>query len=223
MSQCGNTGFHVQGRGYTYLEACLRISLNDAAVPMFLSSGAEDYFLSASYFDEGMFQTENSGLTYFDHRGGLSAYKSHERDPVFWHDGMEVTWRNYEQVGGCGNATHCPSMFCRNDTQNHRRWHMPHETKATYSTLLWTYEWPSKTTPTRPLQTDPELEKLLQVVLQLHEKGITSEAEDAQLVDHVLKGDKKLCALLAGLSENVLYLGKHVHRYLHELNAPAEV
>ena len=33
--------------GYSYLEACMRLYVGGAADPLFLSSGAEDYFLSA--------------------------------------------------------------------------------------------------------------------------------------------------------------------------------
>ena len=65
-----------------YLEACMRAMIDGAEEPLFLSSGAEDYFLSAYYFDEGEFKTPNSGLTYFDGKGTLSAYKVHDRDPV---------------------------------------------------------------------------------------------------------------------------------------------
>ncbi len=50
----------------------MRFYADGATQPLFLSSGAEDYFLSASYFDEGMFKGPNSGLTYFDHHGGVN-------------------------------------------------------------------------------------------------------------------------------------------------------
>jgi hypothetical protein len=46
---------------FSYLEACMRLmhapsNSSQSKTPIFLSSGAEDYFLSASYFDEGLFQ-----------------------------------------------------------------------------------------------------------------------------------------------------------------------
>jgi hypothetical protein len=40
------------GPSYQYLEACLRFYVDGAEQPIFLSSGAEDFFLSAFYFDE---------------------------------------------------------------------------------------------------------------------------------------------------------------------------
>ena len=100
---------------YGYLEACMRL-YNGATTttPTFLSSGAEDYFLSASYFDEGEFQTDNSGLTYYDGQGALSAYKLHDaRDPVFFADGMTLRWRMGENTTGCGATLSCPNQFCR--------------------------------------------------------------------------------------------------------------
>lgn len=52
------------------------------STPIFLSSGAEDYFLSASYFDEGEFISPNSGLTY-KAGGAIGSYKLHDlRDQV---------------------------------------------------------------------------------------------------------------------------------------------
>ena len=56
-SPCG------QASQLTYLEACMRVLIDGAAEPMFLSSGGEDYFLSAYYFNEDEFHTPNSGLT----------------------------------------------------------------------------------------------------------------------------------------------------------------
>ena len=58
--------FDSKGPNFGYLEACMRLVTDGATTPLFLSSGAEDFFLSASYFDEGMFKTENSGLTFFE-------------------------------------------------------------------------------------------------------------------------------------------------------------
>ena len=56
----------------------MRLVTDGAQTPLFLSSGAEDYFLSASYFDEGMFKTPNSGLTFFEKGGTLGAYVDHK-------------------------------------------------------------------------------------------------------------------------------------------------
>ena len=104
--------FDASGPTYGYLEACMRFYPDGAPEPVFLSSGAEDYFLSASYFDEGMFKGPNSGLTYFDHKGSVNVYKTHDRDPVLWNDGMELVFRCNEDTTGCGDTEHCPNQFC---------------------------------------------------------------------------------------------------------------
>ena len=49
----------------------MRFLPDGATSPIFLSSGAEDYFLSAYYFNQGEFKTPNSGLTYYDGKGSL--------------------------------------------------------------------------------------------------------------------------------------------------------
>ena len=51
---------------FNYLEACLRLYSDGSTTPLYLSSGTEDYFLSASYFDEGMFKTPQSGVCNLD-------------------------------------------------------------------------------------------------------------------------------------------------------------
>ena len=50
-------------------------------------------------------ETPNSGLTYYDGEGTLSAYKTHDRDPVLFADGLQLVWRNGEDTAGCGDAT----------------------------------------------------------------------------------------------------------------------
>ena len=99
-------------KSYGYLEACMRAMIDGATSPLFLSSGAEDYFLSAYYFNQGNFKTPESGLTYFDGAGTLSVYKVHDRDPVLWSDGFKLIFRNCETTTGCGDIMHCPNQFC---------------------------------------------------------------------------------------------------------------
>ena len=75
--------------------------------------GAEDYFLSAYYFNEGEFKTPNSGLTVYDGKGTLSAYKVHDRDPILFDDGLQLVFRNMESTTGCGDMAHCPNQYCK--------------------------------------------------------------------------------------------------------------
>ena len=97
-------------------EACMRAMIDGATSPLFLSSGAEDYFLSAYYFNEGEFKTPNSGVTYYDGKGTLSVYKTHDRDPLLWDNGFQLIFRNMEDTTGCGDLEHCPNQWC---SQNH--------------------------------------------------------------------------------------------------------
>ena len=98
------TKFDAVGHSLTYLEACMRFFPNAAsaaknATPIFLSSGAEDYFLSASYFDEGEFLSPNAGLTY-KNGGAVGAFKMHDlRDQVRW------------AVGGGRTVFYCGGVF----------------------------------------------------------------------------------------------------------------
>eukprot|EP00040_Diaphanoeca_grandis_P021192 m.112903 g.112903 ORF g.112903 m.112903 type:complete len:595 (+) comp28226_c0_seq2:35-1819(+) len=103
--------FDAIGPNFGYLEACMRLVTDGATTPLFLSSGAEDYFLSASYFDEGMFKTPNSGLSFFQ-PGNLGAYKTHDVDPVLFHNGMQLIFRRCEQTQGCGSMAYCPNQYC---------------------------------------------------------------------------------------------------------------
>jgi hypothetical protein len=68
-------------------------------------SGTEDYFLSASYFDEGTFASSQAGLTWKNSvgSGDLSMYKTHTRDLVPFHGGMQYMWRNNEDGKSCPN------------------------------------------------------------------------------------------------------------------------
>ena len=60
-----------------------------------LSSGTEDYFDSAYYFDGGPFHAPVSGVTHLDVRAAeFSGYRFHEMDPIVFSDGVRVEWRN---------------------------------------------------------------------------------------------------------------------------------
>jgi len=84
-----------------YLEGCFHIT--DQFGTTFLSSGTEDYFLSASYFDEGVFSGTQAGLTYKGPGGDFSMYKTHTRDLIPFHNGMQFVWRNNEDGASCPN------------------------------------------------------------------------------------------------------------------------
>jgi len=85
-----------------YQEGCVRAYVGGAAKPLFLSSGLEDYFVSSGYFHHRkLFQTEVSGLTHIDvGKNRFAAYRFHDRDPVFFRDGLRLTLRCGEELDG---------------------------------------------------------------------------------------------------------------------------
>ncbi|KAL5516887.1 hypothetical protein EMCRGX_G002326 [Ephydatia muelleri] len=91
-----------------YLEACFRAVI-DGEQTSFLSSGTEDMFLSAYYFDSGPFHLENSGVTVLSSDAStMSAYKYFENDPILFSESLLLLWRAGETPDG---PEGCPSDF----------------------------------------------------------------------------------------------------------------
>lgn len=72
----------------------------DGQMPMLLSSGTEDYFLSAQYFDAGAFHNPLSGCTHLSlgcldkaSECRMAAYRFHDADPVFWQSNISLQWQ----------------------------------------------------------------------------------------------------------------------------------
>ena len=59
-----------------------------------LSSGMEDYYDSAFYFDGGGFHAPVSGETHKPGDGTFSGYRVHEQDPLLFANGARMQWRN---------------------------------------------------------------------------------------------------------------------------------
>jgi len=101
-SQSGVIFFHtlsVESGNLNFLEGCYHLySPYDAAFPgVLLSTGTEDYYDSAYYFNAGQFRQENAGLTHlFTNNTSVrwSAYRMHEVDPLFFRNGVKMVWRN---------------------------------------------------------------------------------------------------------------------------------
>lgn len=105
----------------SYMEACMRTYSGGATDPMYLSSGLEDYFLGTYYFNKGRYATPVAGLTHFDKENNeFSAYRFHEDDPVFFHNGLRLTCR-------CGEILNGQKLFSPPETQ--------------YTTYVWLYQW----------------------------------------------------------------------------------
>ena len=105
----------------SFMEACMRAYIGGAKEPLMLSSGLEDYFLGTYYFNKGRYATPVAGLTHFNVKENeFSAYRFHEDDPVFFHNGLRLTCRCGEKIGD-------------------KVFHDPPETS--YTTYVWTYNW----------------------------------------------------------------------------------
>jgi len=116
----------AQSTNLTFLEACMRAYLGTEKTPLMLSSGLEDYFLGTYYFDTGIFHADIAGLTHFNKQEAtFSAYRFHDDDPVFFHDGLRLTCR-------CGETEH-------GDTEGQKAYMNPEKTR--FTTYAWVYQW----------------------------------------------------------------------------------
>lgn len=159
----------------------------------------EDYFLSASYFDEGRFTTSQSGLTYKTGSGGIASYKVHTRDLVLWSDGFNLTWRNMEDAS-------CPTGWKTSSEAEAVRSPPLSVAPATYNTLVWYYTWSaSEVAPTPALAPahgaaagDSDRARLA-VVAQLLSRGHIAAHEAVAATAALMRSDAvaaKLAALL---------------------------
>ena len=79
------------------MEGCFHLFRGDEAWPgLLLSTGMEDYFDSAFYFNGGAFHAPVAGLTHKPGGGdfSFSGYRFHEMDPLVFADGVRMQWRN---------------------------------------------------------------------------------------------------------------------------------
>ncbi len=84
----------VESANLNYLEACVRMFTDNGKTKTLLSSGTEDYFQSAFYYDGGRFHFPEAGLTYLAN-STFASYKVHQDDPVIFNKGgMRLVWRN---------------------------------------------------------------------------------------------------------------------------------
>jgi len=112
--ESGSSGvlfFHTlsaQSANLNFLEGCYHAyNPRDAPFPgLTVSTGTEDYFVSAFYFNAGEFHGSMSGFTHRNTSStgevSLSAYRFHDQDPIFFNDGFRFTWRNgdvYDEQG----------------------------------------------------------------------------------------------------------------------------
>jgi len=128
--------FQAKSSNPNYLEGCYRaVTTDDKKVTKttLISTGTEDYFQSAFYFNVGLFHFPGAGFTHVNNADGtLSAYKIHQYDPLFFaRGGFAFVWRN-------GDTTDpATGLKCTNDNGNKNA--DPQHSVVT--TLTWVYEW----------------------------------------------------------------------------------
>jgi len=121
-----------------FLEGCVRCFI-DGGPQMLLSSGTEDYFDSAFYFNAGTFRFPVSGLTHVDTtgKGGypttLSAYRFHEADPIVWNKSFKFVWRNGDTIDPANGQK------CIDDGGNV----VGNPTTSIVNSVAWVYLFPS--------------------------------------------------------------------------------
>ena len=133
------------------MEGCFRAVIDGDEKTTFLSSGFEDFFLSAYYFDRGVFHGDSSGLTYKStDQGHIVAYKFFENDPLYFRNSTKLIWRNWETAGGTDG---CPYKFSAAPTDvNEPSKPVTHFNSdgtlmvdnafiATVNSYVWVYEW----------------------------------------------------------------------------------
>ncbi len=98
----------VVSGGMSFLEGCYH-AYPDRNLPfpgVIASTGTEDYFDSAFYFNGGQFHFEVSGYTHFrqvtNKTVEWSAYRMHDLDPIFFYNGFRFEWRNGDVVDSRG-------------------------------------------------------------------------------------------------------------------------
>ena len=113
----------ARSSNFRFLEGCVRAYLGHAKTPQLLSSGMEDYFLGTYYFNRGKYYTPVAGLTHLVPDAEFSAYRFHDTDLVPFRNGLRLTIRNGEELGGeiYGGP--------------------PGPKQTEFATYVWAYEW----------------------------------------------------------------------------------
>jgi len=124
---------------FNYLEACYRVKIDGATDYMWLSSGTEDFYLSAYYFNRGLYHDDDAGCTYKANPGAMSAYKFFEMDPILFTNSLVLVTRCGETQG---DAQGCPNTYPPNnpkeDTKDFLNLKLANTVVTTY---VWVYEY----------------------------------------------------------------------------------
>ena len=99
----------AESSNLVFLEGCFRAYIDGSNRTTWLSSGTEDFFLSAFYFNRGLYNLSNAGLTYKS-AGSIAAYKFFVNDPVLFTKSFELWWRCSDKDIS-GDKYGCPNSW----------------------------------------------------------------------------------------------------------------
>merc|ERR1711907_483236 len=108
------TTLAVSSGSMNFLEGCyhMMVPYNQPFPGIVISTGTEDYFDSAYYFNGGQYRFPVSGSTHLNQSDGTvkwSGYRFHEQDPLTFTGGVRFLWR----VGDLANPiAHPDSPKC---------------------------------------------------------------------------------------------------------------
>lgn len=135
------TSLFVKGdKNYNYMEGCFHMYRGNESWPgLLLSTGLEDYYDSAFYFDGGGFHMPISGQTHKPGDGTFSGYRFHESDPLVFSDGVRMQWRNGDVTDPatglkCTMQAGAPPGIPAGGSPGH-------PTTSTASSYAWVYTW----------------------------------------------------------------------------------
>jgi len=122
----------IRSGNFRCLEGCMRAYIGASSSPVLISSGTEDYFQSAFYFNAGEYHFAEGGCTHLNESDWtISAYKIHDRDSLFFNSGgFKMTWRNGDMIDPNSN------MKCVDEGYS-----AGNPTKSVVSSYAWVYEW----------------------------------------------------------------------------------
>ena len=145
--------FSTKSKNFFHQEACFRAIVDNDENIQYLSSGTEDLFLSAYYYNAGIYHTDHAGLSYKDPAGGVTAYKFFEHDPVLFSNAFSLAWRCGEQADNKCFKIHqkdCSRKYGKNDCltkddydaiQDFNDSNKKHTKPTTITSYIWIYEW----------------------------------------------------------------------------------
>lgn len=136
---------NVQSESPQFMEGCMRAVIDSVNETSFLSSGTEDFFLSAYYFNSGEYHGFQAGLTFKSNstkNTQIVAYKLFVDDPVVFSKSFRLIWRNNEKLGGPDG---CPTQFPAS-SNSRKDQPLPKKSssepaEAHIQSYVWVYEW----------------------------------------------------------------------------------